>query len=90
MEKKGKINKENYGVIEQEHIHVDYDGNGDYKLIIENNYEQKEKIYKKKDTNRCKFIKQNGKQCKQSGKINQSGGPIINGYCKYHTKLEGK
>jgi len=33
---------------------------------------------------RCKAIKKNGKSCKQSGKSTQTGGPIINGYCKYH------
>ena len=33
---------------------------------------------------RCIFIKKNGKQCRQSGKTSQSGGPIINQYCSYH------
>ena len=36
--------------------------------------------------NKCKGIKKNGKPCKQRGDPNQSGGPIINGYCKYHRK----
>ena len=33
---------------------------------------------------RCLFIKRKGKQCRQKGLLNQSGGEIINGYCKYH------
>ena len=33
---------------------------------------------------RCNHIKYNGKQCRQRGKPTQSGGPIINGKCKYH------
>ena len=37
--------------------------------------------------NYCQAIKKNGKQCRQSGKSNQTGGPIFNGYCKYHKYL---
>ena len=34
--------------------------------------------------NRCIAIKHNGSRCRQCGKKTQSGGPIINNYCKYH------
>ena len=33
---------------------------------------------------RCIAIKKNGSRCRQCGKDTQSGGPIINNYCKYH------
>lgn len=33
---------------------------------------------------RCRAIKKNGKQCRQCGKPQQSGGEIIYGYCNYH------
>tara|TARA_Y100000389_G_C17467270_1_gene526792 strand:- start:1381 stop:1560 length:180 start_codon:yes stop_codon:yes gene_type:complete len=39
---------------------------------------------------RCQAIKKNGKPCKQSGKPRQNGGPIIDGYCKYHRHLRNK
>ena len=39
---------------------------------------------------RCQAIKKNGKLCKQSGKPSQNGGPIIDGYCKYHRYLRNK
>ena len=38
---------------------------------------------------RCKFIKKNGKQCRQKNKPNQTGGEIIHGYCTYHCHLRG-
>ena len=34
----------------------------------------------------CKAIKRNGHRCRQSGKSNQGGGLIIQGFCDYHTK----
>ena len=36
---------------------------------------------------RCRAIKKNGKQCRQCGKPQQSGGEIINGYCNYHKQF---
>ena len=33
----------------------------------------------------CQGTKRNGNPCKQSGKPQQTGGPIINGFCSYHT-----
>ena len=33
---------------------------------------------------RCRAIKGNGKQCRQRNKPKQTGGAIIDGYCKYH------
>tara|TARA_Y100000389_G_C17015538_1_gene296274 strand:- start:13 stop:423 length:411 start_codon:yes stop_codon:yes gene_type:complete len=33
---------------------------------------------------RCIADKPNGSRCRQCGKDTQSGGPIINNYCKYH------
>jgi hypothetical protein len=36
------------------------------------------------ETNRCHAIKANGKRCRQNGK--KSGGPLIMGVCKYHSK----
>ena len=39
---------------------------------------------KKEIIERCTYIKKNKKQCRQCGKPTQSGGPIINGRCKYH------
>ena len=38
----------------------------------------------------CQAIKKNGRPCRQCGKENQSGGPIIYGYCKYHKHLRKK
>ena len=36
--------------------------------------------------NRCKAIRRSdGLQCKQCNNPNQSGGPILNGYCGYHS-----
>ena len=83
-------NKEDFGVIEQDYSHVDYNENGDHKFIIDGKKENIEKLNKLPTNNRkrCKFIKKNGKQCRQSGKENQSGGEIINGYCNYHRKTK--
>ena len=70
-------------VIEQEHNQVDYTEDGEVKLEkVEEPVkpEKKEKVVRE----RCQFIKKGGKQCRQSGKPSQSGGPIINGYCLYH------
>lgn len=59
-------------------------------FIYKENLQEKEvKNYTKNQSNehildRCKFIKKDGKQCRQRGKPSQSGGPIINGYCSYH------
>ena len=36
------------------------------------------------NSTRCIAIKSNGSRCRQCGKKTQSGGPIINNYCKYH------
>ena len=33
---------------------------------------------------RCQAIKKNGSQCRQCGKPQQSGGPILMGFCNYH------
>ena len=92
--------KEDYGVIEQEYSHVDYNEDGGQNFIIEKEQEKEvekevkdEKKQEKKTSqtkkpteskNRCTFIKKNGKRCKQMGKPNQSGGKIIDGYCDYH------
>lgn len=70
-------------VIEQEHNQVDYKEDGEVKLekVDESvKPEKKEKIVRE----RCQFIKKDGKQCRQSGKPTQSGGPIISGFCLYH------
>tara|TARA_B100000902_G_C27005187_1_gene761869 strand:- start:190 stop:435 length:246 start_codon:yes stop_codon:yes gene_type:complete len=67
-------------VIELKHNQVDYAEEG--KIVLETIQEDPPK--EKKDRNRCQFIKGNGKQCRQTGKESQSGGPIINGYCRYH------
>ena len=37
------------------------------------------------DYNRCKAIRSSGRQCKQCNNSNQAGGPILNGYCGYHS-----
>ena len=37
---------------------------------------------------RCTAINWNGNRCRQEGMPNQTGGPIINGRCKYHRKVE--
>ena len=37
--------------------------------------------------NRCKATIRNGRQCKQCNNSNQAGGPILNGYCGYHSHL---
>ena len=34
--------------------------------------------------NKCQAIRMNGRPCRQCNKETQSGGPIINGSCKYH------
>ena len=39
---------------------------------------------------RCQAIKKNGQPCKQCNKPKQNGGPIINGYCKYHRHFRMK
>lgn len=101
---------EDYGVIEQDCDHIDFDVEENGKLVVEKeiveevnaetgelnpNFINCEKLKKelnkpnKKQSNeqildRCKFIKKDGKQCRQRGKPSQSGGPIINGYCSYH------
>ena len=67
-------------VIELKHNQVDYAEEG--KVILETIQEDPPK--EKKERNRCQFIKGNGKQCRQTGKESQSGGPIIDGYCRYH------
>lgn len=97
---------EDYGVIEQECDHIDFDVEENGQILLEEvveevveevNAETGEKLKKelnktnKKQSNeqfldRCKFIKKDGKQCRQRGKPSQSGGPIINGYCSYHRK----
>ena len=42
--------------------------------------------YTEYNLNRCKAIrKSNNRQCKQCNNPNQSGGPILNGYCGYHS-----
>lgn len=41
----------------------------------------------KKYPNRCQAIKKNGNPCRQCGKPQQNGGPIIKGYCNYHKEL---
>lgn len=33
---------------------------------------------------RCRALKKNGRQCRQCGKPQQSGGPILMGFCDYH------
>ena len=33
---------------------------------------------------RCKAIKWNNNRCRQEGQSNQTGGEIIDGFCKYH------
>ena len=69
-------------VIEQEHNQVDYTEDGEVKLEkVEEPVKPEKKTLVRE---RCKFIKKGGKQCRQSGKPNQSGGPIIDGYCSYH------
>lgn len=92
---------EDFGVIEQEHDHIDFDVDcNEGKCIIDDKTNQNinnkninnKNINSKNKENtqgneRCKFIKKNGKQCRQRGKENQSGGPILNGYCKYHRHL---
>ena len=45
---------------------------------------------KKEIRERCQCIKKDGKQCRQSGRPTQSGGPIINGFCSYHRPNEVK
>lgn len=37
--------------------------------------------------NYCQATKKNGKPCRQCGKPNQMGGPIIDGYCNFHKYL---
>ena len=85
--------KEDYGVIEQDYSHVDYNEDGGQNFIIEKEEVKDEKKQGKKTSqtkkhtgskNRCTFIKKNGKQCRQMGKPNQSGGQIVNGFCNYH------
>ena len=89
---------EDFGVIEQDCDHIDFDVEDTGIIVIEE--EEKEKVEKvekvekekkqiKKTTNkeypnRCTIIKKNGQQCRQRGKPNQSGGPIINGFSNYH------
>lgn len=36
---------------------------------------------------RCQAIKWNKNRCRQEGQPNQTGGEIIDGYCKYHQHL---
>uniref|UniRef100_A0A6C0L216 Uncharacterized protein n=1 Tax=viral metagenome TaxID=1070528 RepID=A0A6C0L216_9ZZZZ len=70
-------------VIEQDYNQVDYSENGEIKFET-----VKEKVKEKvKSRQRCQYIKAGGKQCRQSGKETQTGGPIIDGYCKYHRKI---
>ncbi len=38
----------------------------------------------------CQATKKNGKPCRQCGKPMQNGGPIIDGYCKYHKYFRNK
>ena len=85
---------EDFGVIEQNCEHIDFDVEENGKLVVEEPKKEepkKEEPKKVKETtnktptNRCLFIKKNGKQCRQNGKPNQTGGSIINGYCSYHT-----
>ena len=35
--------------------------------------------------NRCRATIRNGRQCKQCNNSNQAGGPILNGFCGYHS-----
>lgn len=84
--------KENdYGVIEQEYSHVDYNEDGEQNFIVEEVEEVEVKKEeptksKKENINRCQFTKKNGKQCRQCGKENQTGGEIVGGFCNYHRK----
>jgi|MEHZ01.4.fsa_nt_MEHZ011120021.1_2 hypothetical protein len=80
-------------VIEQEHNQVEYTEEGEVILVKVEALEEVEPEKKKpvclstaseEGEERCIFIKKNGKQCRQSGKPSQSGGPIINQYCSYH------
>ena len=60
---------------------IDASNNGDIQLFdINRDISKRLDIYNE----RCCHIKSNGKQCRQMGKLKQSGGPIINGKCKYH------
>ena len=82
---------ENYGVIEQEHSHIDFGENGNINFVIEEKPKEDELLIAEnskinQNKQRCQFIKKNGKRCRQVGKPSQSGGPIINGYCSYHRK----
>ena len=70
-------------VIEQDYNQVDYAENGEIKF---EKVKEKEKV-KVESRQRCQHIKADGKQCRQSGKETQSGGPIIDGYCKYHRQF---
>tara|TARA_B110000285_G_C14809991_1_gene461513 strand:- start:148 stop:408 length:261 start_codon:yes stop_codon:yes gene_type:complete len=70
-------------VIEQEHNHVEYTEEGEVVMVKLEEPVEPEK-HKQVVRERCIFIKKDGKQCRQSGKPTQSGGPIINQYCSYH------
>ena len=60
---------------------IDASNNGDIQLFdINRDISNRLDIYNE----RCCHIKSNGTQCRQMGKPKQSGGPIINGKCKYH------
>lgn len=78
-------------VIEQEHTHIDYETTEGIKIVEEKKEELEQKTEKEVKTKneRCKYIKKNGKRCRQCGKPKQTGGPIINGYCSFHKNKQG-
>lgn len=55
-----------------------------YKWNNKKNYSELSNREISNSNERCSHIKYNGKQCRQRGAPTQSGGPIINGKCKYH------
>ena len=80
---------EDIKVIEQEHTDIDYETDEGIKIIKEKITEE-EDILDNNQTLRCIYIKKNGKQCRQSGKPTQKGGPIIDGYCSFHINHKEK
>ena len=76
-------------VIEQDYNQIDYAENGEIrfeKVKVNVNVKVQENV-NVEPRQRCQHIKADGKQCRQSGKETQSGGPITDGYCKYHRQF---
>ena len=57
-----------------------------YRVAMDHLANINKELQEEKVETRCTAIKYNGNRCRQEGQSNQTGGPIIDGLCKYHRK----